>query len=133
MFKKLLCTIGILFCVLSGLFAQNYDDNFAKPIVTENGKYRYYELPPIKTSEGELIFWIEILVQQATMWAAPTLGATFINGEEQPTDTRNVLPTPHFRFPKPTIPITRSSLSMKRKPTIGCKTAMMTFGREKTD
>ena len=56
MFKKLLCTIGMLFCVLSGLFAQNYDDNFAKPIVTENGKYRYYELPPIKTSEGELIF-----------------------------------------------------------------------------
>ncbi len=36
--------------------AQNYDEGFAKPIVSENGKYRYYELPPIKTIEGELIF-----------------------------------------------------------------------------
>ncbi len=56
MFKVLL--VGLCFVLQSFfvLFAQNYDDNFAKPIVTENGKFHYYELPAIKTSEGELIF-----------------------------------------------------------------------------
>ena len=56
MFKVLL--VGLYFVLQSFfvLVAQNYDDNFAKPIVTENGKFHYYELPAIKTSEGELIF-----------------------------------------------------------------------------
>lgn len=41
---------------LNFIFAQNYDSQFSKPIVTEEGKFTYYELAPIKTSVGELIF-----------------------------------------------------------------------------
>lgn len=53
---------GILFFYISLLFivvnaySQGYDKGFAKPIVTENGSFVYYELPPIQTSEGILIF-----------------------------------------------------------------------------
>ncbi|MDR0789488.1 MAG: fibrobacter succinogenes major paralogous domain-containing protein [Bacteroidales bacterium] len=40
----------------SALLSQNYDINFAKPILSENGKFVYYELPPISTEAGVLIF-----------------------------------------------------------------------------
>ena len=45
-------TMFYCFCVN----AQGYDENFSKPIVTEKGEFTYYELFPIKTSLGELIF-----------------------------------------------------------------------------
>lgn len=56
MFKVSLVGLFLVFQSCLVLFSQNYDDNFSKPIVTENGKFRYYELPAIKTAEGELIF-----------------------------------------------------------------------------
>lgn len=43
--------------VLTGRgLCQNYDEGFAKPIVTENGKFVYYELGELQTKEGVLIF-----------------------------------------------------------------------------
>lgn len=42
--------------VCSIAFCQTYDDNFAKPIVTEDGRYVYYELPPMQTREGVIVF-----------------------------------------------------------------------------
>ncbi len=36
--------------------AQSYDENFAKPITTEAGRFVYNELPPIKTEAGVLYF-----------------------------------------------------------------------------
>ncbi len=54
---KRICTTVVLFWGFAfGLMAQNYDEGFSKPIVTEDGKYRYYELSPLRTSEGVLIF-----------------------------------------------------------------------------
>ncbi|MDR1848356.1 MAG: hypothetical protein LBR17_09635 [Bacteroidales bacterium] len=38
------------------LHSQNYDLNFTKPILSEKGKFVYYELPPISTEAGVLIF-----------------------------------------------------------------------------
>src|SRR5574344_2099446 len=50
--------ILILFLTISCccVYGQGYDANFSKPITTENGKFVYYELPPIKTEAGILIF-----------------------------------------------------------------------------
>ncbi len=55
MYKHITLVALLLLCI-STAFAQNYDSQFAKPIVTEEGKFSYYELPPIKTAVGELIF-----------------------------------------------------------------------------
>ncbi|MBR1769290.1 MAG: hypothetical protein IJ748_02425 [Bacteroidales bacterium] len=55
---KALCLL-ILFLfnlICASVSAQGYDDNFSKPIVTENGNFVYYELNPLKTKEGVLIF-----------------------------------------------------------------------------
>ncbi len=51
--KYALFIVGLFFCINS--FGQ-YDEGFAKPIITENGNFVYYELAPIQTSEGVLIF-----------------------------------------------------------------------------
>lgn len=56
MVKRLCGFVGLLLCFNFVLWAQGYDEGFSKPIVTENGKFRYYELPPIRTSEGVLVF-----------------------------------------------------------------------------
>ena len=55
MFKQITYFLLLMLCFFS-TFAQNYDSQFSKPIVTEDGKFSYYELPPIKTVVGELIF-----------------------------------------------------------------------------
>ena len=55
MYRFITFSALLMLCVFN-LKAQNYDSQFAKPIVTEDGKYSYYELTPIKTSVGELIF-----------------------------------------------------------------------------
>lgn len=55
MFRQITYFSFLMLCFFS-TFAQNYDSQFAKPIVTEDGKFSYYELPPIKTAVGELIF-----------------------------------------------------------------------------
>lgn len=55
MFKQITYFLLLMLCFFSTL-AQNYDSQFSKPIVTEDGKFSYYELPPIKTVVGELIF-----------------------------------------------------------------------------
>ena len=52
--KKYIFTAMLLFSI--SIFAQNYDAGFSKPIITENGNFTYYELAPIQTSEGVLIF-----------------------------------------------------------------------------
>ncbi|MGP1515498.1 MAG: hypothetical protein ACTTJH_06005 [Bacteroidales bacterium] len=52
--KSLLFVVSLLCLVFVG-FCQ-YDTGFSRPIVTENGRFNYYELPPIQTSEGVLIF-----------------------------------------------------------------------------
>ncbi|MDR1006883.1 MAG: hypothetical protein LBL74_08510 [Bacteroidales bacterium] len=47
----------LIFALYGGIMsAQNYDEGFAKPILTEQGKYFYNELPPIQTSVGVLVF-----------------------------------------------------------------------------
>lgn len=56
MFRKSALFLCITLCFICNAMAQGYDDNFEKPIVSEDGKFRYYELPAIKTTEGELIF-----------------------------------------------------------------------------
>lgn len=38
------------------IVAQGYDVNFSKPIVTEKGNFVYYELLPLQTQIGEIIF-----------------------------------------------------------------------------
>ncbi len=55
MFRKITYFSLLMLCAVS-IFAQNYDSQFSKPIITEGGKFSYYELPPIKTVVGELIF-----------------------------------------------------------------------------
>ena len=52
--KKSFFIIAVLFSIST--FAQNYDAGFSKPIITENGNFIYYELSPVQTSEGVLIF-----------------------------------------------------------------------------
>ena len=52
--KKYLIIFAILLSINS--IAQNYDDGFSKPIITEDGNFTYYELEPLQTSEGVLIF-----------------------------------------------------------------------------
>ncbi|MBQ7984021.1 MAG: hypothetical protein IJ250_00100 [Bacteroidales bacterium] len=47
---------AVLMLINTALYSQNYDAGFSKPIITENGNFTYYELPPIQTSEGVLIF-----------------------------------------------------------------------------
>ncbi|MBQ9255175.1 MAG: hypothetical protein IJ180_10445 [Bacteroidales bacterium] len=44
----------LLFCTV--VSAQSYDENFSKPIVTEKGNFTYYELFPIRTEIGDIIF-----------------------------------------------------------------------------
>ena len=56
MFRKAALFLCMTLCFICSAMAQGYDDNFEKPIVSEDGKFRYYELPAIKTTEGELIF-----------------------------------------------------------------------------
>ncbi|MEE1204114.1 MAG: hypothetical protein UHN59_07415, partial [Bacteroidales bacterium] len=56
MFRKAALFLCMTLCFICNAMAQSYDDNFEKPIVSEDGKFRYYELPAIKTTEGELIF-----------------------------------------------------------------------------
>jgi uncharacterized protein (TIGR02145 family) len=51
--KIILITFLLISC---NLFSQSYDDNFSKPITTEKGSFTYYELPPLKTEAGTLIF-----------------------------------------------------------------------------
>lgn len=51
-----LVLISIYICFAISLFGQNYDDNFKKPIVTEEGDFVYYELLPIQTAEGRFVF-----------------------------------------------------------------------------
>lgn len=53
---KLITSISLLLLCSCSVIAQNYDSQFAKPIVTEEGKFSYYELAPIKTAVGELVF-----------------------------------------------------------------------------
>lgn len=54
--KTIIAFISFLIIFPFKSWNQNYDDNFAKPIVSEEGRFTYYELPPIKTPAGELIF-----------------------------------------------------------------------------
>lgn len=59
--KKEICSMRFFSFILATMliavstYAQ-YDAGFSKPIITENGKFVYYELAPIQTSEGVLIF-----------------------------------------------------------------------------
>lgn len=55
MFRQITFFSLLMLCLFS-TFAQNYDSQFSKPIVTEDGRFSYYELAPIKTAVGELIF-----------------------------------------------------------------------------
>lgn len=55
MFRIITLASLLLLCSATTI-AQNYDSQFTKPIVTEDGKFSYYELPPIQTSVGVLIF-----------------------------------------------------------------------------
>ena len=51
MFRKAALFLCMTLCFICNAMAQGYDDNFEKPIVSEDGKFRYYELPAIKTTE----------------------------------------------------------------------------------
>lgn len=48
--------ILLLMSISLPLASQNYDEGFSKPIVTENGKFVYHELPPINTDLGTFVF-----------------------------------------------------------------------------
>ncbi|HHT04262.1 MAG TPA: hypothetical protein GX005_08120 [Bacteroidales bacterium] len=50
----LVVCISLFFCKYTQ--AQDYYNNFAKPIVTQKGQFVYNELPPIKTEAGVLYF-----------------------------------------------------------------------------
>lgn len=52
--RKIICLILLLISFIAQ--SQTYDAGFSRPIVTENGNFSYYELAPIQTSEGVLIF-----------------------------------------------------------------------------
>lgn len=53
--KRIVFFIAIISISLN-LIAQSYDEGFKKPIVTEQGDFIYYELPPIQTAGGRFIF-----------------------------------------------------------------------------
>ncbi len=54
--KHILFLYISLIVIITSVYSQSYDNGFAKPIVTENGSFTYYELPPLQTSEGILVF-----------------------------------------------------------------------------
>ncbi|MDO5760846.1 MAG: FISUMP domain-containing protein [Bacteroidota bacterium] len=56
MLRKITAYIVLLFVVITNIRSQNYDEGFAKPIVTEEGKFVYYETEGLSTKEGILVF-----------------------------------------------------------------------------
>ncbi len=51
---KILSVLIIFF--VQNAFSQNYDAGFSKPIVTEEGKFVYYETEQLQTTQGVIIF-----------------------------------------------------------------------------